>query len=347
MKTLVISDTHLGARDGRDVLRRPVALELLLDSLKNVDRLVLLGDLVELLDGRVSGALLDAKPILKEIGRAMSGREIIVLAGNHDHALVRGWLRERRELDKPLSATESVPHEATKLLQKVVGYLSAERTSVRVHYPGVWLSKDVFAHHGHYLERQLSTSTIARVTNAAGYGALSAAEEYEAARSPSFAAASLLMRDLPDDLEERLDRIGGVLRAVGRSLLTGPGDLGNLTRTTGPVVRDIVEKRLQRGGLDAMQQVAEDLGVDSRAKHVLFGHVHRLGPTDQSAGWQVFPDSPMYWNSGCWVLDPWLCNDDDQTSPFWPGGALEINDGQAPKAVNLLREVEPADLRKL
>jgi hypothetical protein len=52
VSTLIVSDFHLGARLGRDVLRRPEALDALLAALDGVSRLVLLGDVVELLEGR-------------------------------------------------------------------------------------------------------------------------------------------------------------------------------------------------------------------------------------------------------------------------------------------------------
>ena len=52
MRTLLISDLHLGTRLEYDVLRRPATLERLLAALEGVDRLVLLGDIVELMDGR-------------------------------------------------------------------------------------------------------------------------------------------------------------------------------------------------------------------------------------------------------------------------------------------------------
>ena len=68
VRTLVISDFHLGARLRRDVLRRPAALEALLDSLAGVDRLVLLGDVVELLEGRPASAMEVAEPVLRAIG---------------------------------------------------------------------------------------------------------------------------------------------------------------------------------------------------------------------------------------------------------------------------------------
>ena len=44
MRTLIISDLHLGMSKGNDVLRQPSALEPLLAELKDADRLVLLGD---------------------------------------------------------------------------------------------------------------------------------------------------------------------------------------------------------------------------------------------------------------------------------------------------------------
>ena len=54
VRTLVISDLHLGSRLGRDVLRHPEPLAALLRALEDVDRLVLLGDTVELLEGRAT-----------------------------------------------------------------------------------------------------------------------------------------------------------------------------------------------------------------------------------------------------------------------------------------------------
>src|SRR6184192_4053775 len=45
--TLVISDLHLGGRGGTDVLRKPEVRATLLAALRGVDRLVLLGDVLE------------------------------------------------------------------------------------------------------------------------------------------------------------------------------------------------------------------------------------------------------------------------------------------------------------
>ncbi len=52
LRTLVVSDFHLGNRLRRDVLRHPEPLRRLLAALDGVDRLVLLGDVAELRSGR-------------------------------------------------------------------------------------------------------------------------------------------------------------------------------------------------------------------------------------------------------------------------------------------------------
>jgi len=57
VRTLVISDLHLGSRNGVDVLRRPAAQRALVEALEGVDRLVILGDLLELRHGPMRDAL--------------------------------------------------------------------------------------------------------------------------------------------------------------------------------------------------------------------------------------------------------------------------------------------------
>ena len=73
VRTLVVSDLHLGARLRRDVLRRDEALEALLDALDGVERLVLLGDVVELLEGRPGGRWQVAEPRAARDRRAARG----------------------------------------------------------------------------------------------------------------------------------------------------------------------------------------------------------------------------------------------------------------------------------
>ncbi len=138
MATLVLSDLHLGSRLRHDVLTQPEPLRRLLEALEGIERLVLLGDVVELLEGRAERAMSAAKPILRLIGRTLgSGREVIFVPGNHDRALVAGWIRR---VGAGLVPDNRVPLDATPELARVVSWLAPGR--VRVHYPGVWLAPE-------------------------------------------------------------------------------------------------------------------------------------------------------------------------------------------------------------
>src|SRR4051812_39203578 len=101
VRTLVVSDLHLGARTGVDVLRRPVVRGALLERLDGVDRLVLLGDTLELRHGPVREAHAAARPVLAEIGAAMAGGEVLLVAGNHHHRLLAPWLEARGDWGRP------------------------------------------------------------------------------------------------------------------------------------------------------------------------------------------------------------------------------------------------------
>jgi len=114
MRTLVISDLHLGASPGEDLLAHPAALDALLARLDGVDRLVLLGDTLELRLGPARLALDHAEPIMRAIGDALGpGSEVVIVPGNHDHAIAAGWLdwRGRRDAPQPLPLDERVGAE--------------------------------------------------------------------------------------------------------------------------------------------------------------------------------------------------------------------------------------------
>lgn len=324
-------------------------LERLLDRLSDVDRLVLLGDVVELLEGRTAGALTVALPILERIGRRMGDGEILVVPGNHDHVLVRGWIRRRRERGLALGDASRVPTDATTTLLEVTQALAAgpARPRVTVHYPGVWLDDGVYAHHGHYADVHLAAGPMAAISRAAREAA-SGAEAYEVGLSASVAAVARLGDDLAAGLEDGVERLSGLARAIGKAVVSGDG---NGTRFGGEIVplvgHELLERRLGRGGLAAMQRVMVDLDVADRARHVLFGHVHRLGPLDGGEAlerWRPDPDGPWLWNSGCWVHEPLIVGPTDVESPYWPGGALLVEDGRTPAVLRLLEGLDPADV---
>ena len=66
VRTLIISDLHLGNRLGHDVLTRPAPLAALLEAaVDGVDRLVLLGDTMELMHGRPETSMRRGEPVLR------------------------------------------------------------------------------------------------------------------------------------------------------------------------------------------------------------------------------------------------------------------------------------------
>lgn len=194
-RTLVVSDLHLGAVSGADVLRRPAARAALIEALIDVDRLVLLGDVLELRHGPRRDALAAARPFFEELGRSFADREIVVVAGNHDHALVESWLRGRDESPdpEPLELEQRFSAEgASSMLATLASWAAPARVGAA--YPGLWLRADVYATHGHYLDCHLTIPTMERL----GIGmtaralrrpsdAFASVGDYEAVTAPVFA----------------------------------------------------------------------------------------------------------------------------------------------------------------
>jgi hypothetical protein len=115
---------------------------------------------VELLEEWTERAMGEADPILRPIGTALhAGREVILLPGNHDRALVAGWIRR---VGAGLTPDSRVPLDATPELARVASWLTP--AGVRVHYPGVWLARGVWATHGHYLDCHLLPEAAFGVT---------------------------------------------------------------------------------------------------------------------------------------------------------------------------------------
>jgi predicted phosphodiesterase len=205
LRTLVISDLHLGAASSADVLRFAGPRAALIDALQDVDRLVLLGDVLELRHGPRRDALSAARPFFEELGLVLAGREIVVLAGNHDHALVESWLRRRDEAlaPEPLGLEQLIPsQEASSMLATLASWAAPARVSGA--YPGLWLRHDVYATHGHYLDCHLTVPTMERL----GIGMTArvlgrptdefvSVGDYEAVTGPVFAWVDAVARQAP------------------------------------------------------------------------------------------------------------------------------------------------------
>ena len=340
MRTLVVSDFHLGARLRRDVLRRDAALEPLLDALATVDRLVLLGDVVELLEGRPARAMEVAAPVLRAIGgRLDPGAEVILVPGNHDGDLIAPWLKANG-VSPSLDAT--IPHDATPVLAQAVAALGSNR--VRVRYPGVWLAEGVWATHGHYLDRHL----LPEVAFGVARGLLGRLPrdgarpvDYERAGGPSLTRVeALLTRWLPRPLAGLVDDLAELLRAA--TMPRVPHRL--LSRRMSPLMAGLLGTQMRRASIPALARVVHRLGVD--ADWVVFGHVHRCGPlpVDQAPSWAGPGGSPRIVNTGSWVYEPLLVHHATPPHPYWPGGAVLLEDGRDPLAIGLLDHLEATAL---
>ena len=77
-----MSDLHLGARGRQDVLRRERERAALVAGLRDCERLILLGDVLELRHGPLRAAVAQAEPVLRALGSAVD--DVVVVAGNHD-----------------------------------------------------------------------------------------------------------------------------------------------------------------------------------------------------------------------------------------------------------------------
>jgi UDP-2,3-diacylglucosamine pyrophosphatase LpxH len=338
VRTLVLSDLHIGSRLGHEVLTRPEPLRRLLDAVHDVDRLVLLGDILELMEGRASHVMSVAEPILRSVGERLApGAQVVIVPGNHDRPLVRGWMRQRLT---DLTVDTDVPIDATAVLRRLVSWFAPH--DVAVHYPGVWLTPRTWATHGHYLDLHLLPRSAFGITRGL-LGRLprdqAVPADYEHGRRPSTTRFS---RWIPRPVAALLEDAAELARAS-----TMPQIRRHLLREqTAPLTSRLLSLQMRRASIPAIARVVHRLGVD--ADWVVFGHVHRLGPLpgDAGADW-VGPDGRLrLLNSGSWLYEPALVHRSAAPPhPYWPGGGVVIDDGQDPRAVNLLEDLDATALR--
>ncbi len=236
----------------------------------------------------------------------------------------------------------SLPLDATPLLARIASWLAPARVQVR--YPGVWLGERIWASHGHYLDRHL----LPEVAYGIARGMLGRVPrddavpvEYEQPGGPSLTRfEALLTRSLPRPLAALVDDIAEFLRAASM-----PGvPRGVLGHSLAPLSAALLGVQMKRASIPALARVVHRLGVD--ADSVIFGHVHRLGPLagDDLRHWRGPDGTPHILNSGAWVYEPLLLHRARAPHPYWPGGAVLLEAGRAPRAVGLLDHLEAGTL---
>jgi hypothetical protein len=367
VRTLVISDLHIGAASGKDLLRRDELRAPLIEALAGADRLVILGDGLELREAPHRDAAELAAPFLREAGAALGPEgELLMLAGNHDHGLVAGWIDGRLQSEQSgfLGLSEPVdPAAAGPLAQRLAELAAPAR--LRLAYPGVWLRDDVYALHGHYVDLHSTVPTFERLAAGAmarwvvqlpEHGARP--DDYEAALAPIYA----FLHQLTQRSDHAAVSAGAGASARAWVALAGDGRRRHPLRAAalgtgyaaavaainalglGPVDRDLSGASLRRGGLRGIREVLRRLGVT--APHVVFGHTHRSGPWphDDPGEWTTATGTRVV-NAGSWVYQPHFLSERPNASPYWPGTAVEVGDAGPPRLLRLLGDRGHRELR--
>jgi predicted phosphodiesterase len=352
MRTAVVSDLHLGILAAADVAREGAGLSRLVEAVSDADRLVLLGDLVEMRERPLAKALEVARPVFEQLSRALAGRRVVLVPGNHDHQLAEPWLARLR-LDG-----EGLPPEAEWPVgpeDGPAGRIAAFMPDVELTlaYPGLKLRPDVYATHGHYLDLHLTVPRLESIA-ASGMGRLTGlgrtartAADYETILGPLYAFYSGLAEGTSGRV---LARGGSLSRRVwtrantdGRPSVGGfmlgrvaiPGAVAGLNGLgLGPFRATLTGEELRRAGLLAMGRVAEALAPG--VEHVIFGHTHRPGPLahDDVAEWTSLSGTRL-WNSGSWLHESAFVRT-GRDSPYWPGTVLWLVDEDPPRIENVL-----------
>ena len=367
MRTLVVSDLHLGAASGKDLARRAELRAPLIEALRDADRLVVLGDGLELREAPHRDAATLAGPFFAEAGEALGpDGELLVLAGNHDHGLVAGWIDARLQSEPSgfLGLSEPIaPAAAGPLAARLAEDARPARLSLA--YPGVWLREDVYAIHGHYSDLHSTVPTFERL--AAGAMARyvvrlpergARPDDYEAALAPLYA----FMHQLTQRSDHAAISAGAGASARAWVALAGEGRRRHPVRAAalaaafvgavglinaaglGPVDRRLSGPALRRGGLRGMREVLRRLGIT--APWVVWGHTHRAGPwpQDDPAEWRT-PDGTRLVNAGSWVYQPHFLSAEPNASPYWPGTAVVVEPTGPPRLIRLLGDRPHATLR--
>lgn len=383
MRTLIVSDLHLGSNSRADLLSRPDIRASLFAELERADRLVLLGDVLELRHGPMREAMTGARPFFEELGGALGERELVITAGNHDHALVEPWLEGRGgDPEPPPLAPEQLfdAADASPALATIASWVGLRgRGKVRVAYPGLWVRPDVYAMHGHYLDCHLTIPTLERLSvglmsrllrrPAADFDRV---EDYEAMGAPVFAWRDAVARYTHTGAAlngmatvSAWEVLGGAAaggtkgpeprRGAGerlrraarrRAIVLGfPLAVAAVNRAgIGPVSAEISPRELRRAGLEAMGEVAARIGLGDA--YVVFGHTHRPGPLDD--------DPPEEWrgragarlvNCGSWTYASIFLRETAADSPYWPGGCVVVEDHGPPLVRRLLQDRTREELR--
>ena len=332
---------------GRRRARPPQALDVAVRALEGVDRLVLLGDTLELRQRPGADALAVAEPVMRAIGDALGpAREVVIVAGNHDHALVArlaGLARSPRA-PEPLSLEERVAPARRRRGSPSASPAGWRRRRSRSPTPACGCA---------------TTSTPCTATTSTCHCAIPTLEVL-GARDGAHGRRGRATRRRPTTTRRcwRRSTPGsrpapsapsrrGARRRRHRikawNALEGPGRAHAeprraARRLSGSAVRGCQPRRpraaaarpqrpaLRRGGLAGWRGRARRLGL--APAHLVFGHTHRTGSSsgDEAGEWRTAAGTRLH-NAGCWVFETHFMGRAPQgASPYWPAARSRVDE---------------------
>ncbi|HSS05310.1 MAG TPA: metallophosphoesterase [Solirubrobacterales bacterium] len=364
MRTAIVSDLHLGSTSGEDLLRDAGIRGAFLEELDGADRLVLLGDVVELRELPLATALELSRPFFEEIGEVMDGRRVVLVPGNHDHRLAEPLLAQQALEGEPLGLEQRTEPDG-EATARIAAWLGG--AELQIAYPGIWLRDDVYATHGHYMDCHLKLPRIECIAAAAvmrAFGPLPAAatpENYEGMLSPVYgladgltqaglARSGIMRQKRPSERAWRT--MSGRHHANGRArriALRGfvragvPAVVWSLNRLLrADFDADISADAISRSGIAAADELARNLGLS--AVQTITGHTHRGGPEGDEAEWQL-PGGGRLHNTGSWVFASAFHRPGTPPGRYWPGTITWLEDNGPPHRSRLLLDHPHDQLR--
>ncbi|HEU5105977.1 MAG TPA: metallophosphoesterase, partial [Solirubrobacterales bacterium] len=359
MRTAIISDLHLGVASVEDVLRDPAVRRLLLAEIAGADRVVLLGDAIELRNLPLGPSLERSRPFFEELGEAIGDVEVILVPGNHDHRLAEPLLDELSIAGERKIGLEHHGAPSPGPTALVDQWLGPAR--LKIAYPGIWLREDVYATHGHYMDVHLTlpraecVAAALMVRLSRPLPAQATPSDYERVLRPLYGFAYGLAQVLPIKRrrngpfehawevlagEERRRTLG--TRAARAGFPLAVGGLNGLLRTD--FEPDVTPPAIFRSGVVAGTELATRLGLDD--VHVINGHTHRGGPLPDEPEWPL-PGGGRLHNTGSWVFATAFHQPGRPPNSYWPGTVTWLEDNDPPRRIQLLHNYSHEEMSDL
>ena len=357
MRTAIVSDLHLGSGTGEDLLRDAEIRRVLLAELAGADRLVLLGDALELRELPLATVLASARPFFEELGEAMAGKPVVLVPGNHDHKLAEPLL-ERLALDGEPLGLEQQAGPRGEATERIAAWLGD--AELRLAYPGCWLRDDVYATHGHYMDCHMSLPRLECIAAAASMRArgalpdIATPADYERILRPVYGLTFGIAQggwsgsgSRPTERAWRAissanGRSGRARRNALRAAV--PATIWGINRLLhADFDTDLSAASISASGVRAATEMTARLGID--AAHVITGHTHRGGPDGDEPAWSL-PGGGQLHNTGSWVFASAFHRPGTPPGPYWPGTVTWLDDQGTPVRVKLLQDQAHGDLEK-